>query len=198
MGKVRDYSPHRKWTYEEEQRLIELSEKKPQKEIAKELNRSVQSVKSKRQRMGLEPFIVQTEKLTASDVARLIGVDRSSITRTWKKHGLRFFKKGPFRVVSEEALVNFMKSHTELWRASKCDYYFFYHYDWFMEKLNREKSGEDCGNQYTTRKEWSTYDVSRFKMLKSRGFSHQEIALQLCRTKRSIDKMSMKMNQGII
>lgn len=197
MGKVRRFGNHRPWTKEEEERLIVLSEKKCQSEIAKELGRTVQSVKSKRARMNMEPFKVQTEKLTQSDVARLVGVDKGTIYKTWKKYGIHFTKNGPLRIISEKRLIEFMKNNPRLWRASRCDYYFFCQYDWFLEKLEKEKSGEDTGTHYMNKRNWTTYEISRFNMLKKRGFSHREIAAELGRTQRAIDHLSIKMNRSV-
>ena len=91
-----------------------------------------------------------------------------------------------------------MKNHTELWRATKCDYHFFCRYKWFIQKLENEKAGIDCGTVQNTRRDWTMYEISRFKMLKNRGFTHRQIAEELGRTKRAIDHLSMRMNKGIL
>lgn len=194
----RTYKGRRYWTKEEEELLIKLCENQTQSAIAKELNRSVQSIKGKRLSMNIDSFTVQTDLINLTDVARLVGVDPSSVAKTWRKHGLRLVKKGRFRCVSENALANFMKKHTNLWRATKCDYHFFCRYKWFIQKLENEKSGVDCGTVQNTRRDWTMYEISRFKMLKNRGFTHSQIAAELGRTKRAIDHLSMRMNKGVL
>lgn len=196
MGTVRNYSPHRPWTKEEEQKLIELSEFKTQSFIAKELGRSVQSIKCKRQRMGIDSYINQTDRLTMSDVSRLVGIDLKSISTTWRNHGLKFRRNGPFMTIGEDSLVKFMQKNPQLWKASKCDYYFFCKYKWFKDRLANEKAGIDTGDHYQNKRSWTDYELSRLKMLKKRGYSHREIAEELGRTKRAIDHASMKLNRS--
>lgn len=194
----RKYNGRRYWTKEEEELLIKLCEIKPQAAVAKEMGRSVQSIKGKRKSMNIDSFMMQTDLINLTDVARLVGVDPSSIAKTWRKHGLHLMKKGPFRCVSEKVLTDFMKNNTDLWRATKCDYHFFYKYKWFRQKLENEKSGVDCGTVQNTRRDWTMYEVSRFKMLKNRGFTHNQIAAELGRTKRAVDHLSMRINRGVL
>ena len=184
----------RMWTLEEEQRLIKLSEKYSQRTIAKNLNRSVASVKGKRIRMKIDCFTDQTDKLNITQISELTGIHNGSISKTWRKYGLRFRKENNFAITTEKQLIEFMRSHPELWKAADCDYYFFYRFDWFMEKLEKEKSEEIQLSHYRSRRPWTELDISRFKMLKSRGLTHNEIAAELGRTKRAIDHINIRLN----
>lgn len=185
----------RKWTPEEEQQLIKLCEKHSQSTIARKMKRSVASIKAKRIKMNIDCFSDQMDKLMVSEIAELAGVQMNSITRTWIKYGLPIKKEGSFVVVSEKELVDFMQEHPELWKASDCDYYFFCRYKWFTDRLESEKAGTDKISHYRTRKAWTDLDISRFKMLKSRGLTHNEIAAELGRTRRAIDHMNMRLNE---
>ena len=91
-------------------------------------------------------------------------------------------------------MLDFMQEHPELWKASDCDYYFFCRYKWFTDRLESEKAGTDNISHYRNRKAWTELDISRFKMLKSRGLTHNEIAAELGRTRRAIDHMNMRLN----
>ena len=186
------------WTPEEEQRLIKLSEKHSQSTIARKMKRSVASVKAKRINMNIDCFQDQTDKLTATDISKIVGVQVNSITRTWIKYGFPIKREGCFAVASEKELIDFMQKHPELWKASDCDYYFFYRFDWFIERLEKEKSGIDELSHYRNRKSWTELDISRFNMLKRRGLTHNQIATELGRTKNAIDHMSMRLNKKLI
>ena len=196
MGEIRKYSPHRKWTKKEEERLRELCEKKTKSGIAKELGRSRQAVNSKRIELNIASFSEQTDKLTITQVAGLVGVDNSAIGKTWQKNGLKFRKVGQYKVISEEKLLTFMQEHPELWKASKCDYYFFSQYEWFVKRLKDEKAGIDHGSHYQNLKKWTSMEISRLQMLKRKGLTHKEIANELGRTKRAIDHMNMRLVAG--
>lgn len=188
----------RKWTEQEEEQFLKLSEKYSQTKIARKLNRSVASVKGKRIRMNIDCFSEQTDKLNITQISEITGIQKGSISKTWRKYGLKLKKEGCFSVISEDELIDFMKSHTELWKASDCDYYFFYRFDWFMEKLEKEKSGIDELSHYRNRKSWTELDISRFKMMKSRGLTHNQIATELGRTKNAVDHMNMRLNKKLI
>ena len=188
----------RKWTEQEEEQFLKLSEKYSQTKIARKLNRSVASVKGKRIRMNIDCFSEQTDKLNITQISEITGIQKGSISKTWRKYGLKLKKEGCFSVISENELIDFMKSHPELWKASDCDYYFFYRFDWFMEKLEKEKSGIYELSHYRNRKSWTELDISRFNMLKSRGLTHNQIATELGRTKNAVDHMSMRLNKKLI
>lgn len=188
----------RKWTEQEEEQFLKLSEKYSQTKIARKLNRSVASVKGKRIRMNIDCFSEQTDKLNITQISEITGIQKGSISKTWRKYGLKLKKEGCFSVISEDELIDFMKSHTELWKASDCDYYFFYRFDWFIERLEKEKSGIYELSHYRNRKSWTELDISRFNMLKSRGLTHNQIAAELGRTKNAVDHMSMRLNKKLI
>lgn len=189
MGELRKYTPHKRWTREEENLLIELSETMTQGQIAKQLGRSPSSVKHKRIALGIDSYTEQTDDLTITQIAELVGADKQTIGKTWRKYGMRFRTVGYYKVTKEKTLLAFMQKHPELWKASKCDYYFFCQYEWFMERLEAERAGFDDSTHYLNRKHWTSMEISRLKMLKSRGLTNKEIAEELGRTKSAVDHM---------
>ena len=148
--------------------------------------------------MNIDCFSEQTDKLNITQISEITGIQKGSISKTWRKYGLKLKKEGCFSVISENELIDFMKSHPELWKASDCDYYFFYRFDWFIERLEKEKSGIYELSHYRNRKSWTELDISRFNMLKSRGLTHNQIATELGRTKNAVDHMNMRLNKKLI
>ena len=183
------------WSPEEEIKLLKLCEKDSQTEIARKMNRSVASVKGKRIRMNINCFSDQTDKLNITQISEITGIQKGSIGKTWRKYGLQLKKEGCFAVVSESELIDFMKNNPQLWKASGCDFYFFQRFDWFMKRLEQEKAGLIEMSHYRNRKEWTDLDISRFKMLKRRGFTHNEIAAELGRKRQSIDHINMRLKK---
>ncbi len=192
MGDIINSRTRRRWTKEEEEMLIKYSDKMTESGLAKKLNRPTSSIRSKRKRMGIPCFVECSEKLTGIVVAELVGVHRSSIYKTWESKGLKMKMVGAFKVADEKELLRFMKEHPELWKASKCDYYFFCRYKWFKDRLEREKAGIEKYEKNKDVRYWTPTEISRAKMLKRRGFSHREIGAELGRTKQAIDHMSGK------
>ena len=79
-----------------------------------------------------------------------------------------------------------MQEHHELWRASQCDYDFFCRYDWFLERLKAERNGTDTISHYRNRRDWTTYELSKAKMLWQRGLHYTEIAERLGRSNMAV------------
>ena len=188
MGEVRQFTQRKKWTKEEEEQLKRLARKYTKSDIARIMKRSPSSISNKRKELEIEPFIELTDKWNFNQISEAVGVSRGVVNRTWVKHGLKYTRKGCYRVVDEKDLLDFMKNHTELWDATKCDYYLFYQYPWFMEKLKKDKQEPYEKKQYY----WTDYQKSQFEVLKKRGFSHREIAERIGKTKRAVDHMSIR------
>ena len=192
MAKDRTYSGRKKWTREEEEKLAMLCEKYTATKAAQIMGRSKSSVNCKRIRMGISSFTEQTDLLTASQISELTGADKASIGRTWVPKGLKQVKIGYMRLTSEEQLLRFMKNNPELWSAMKCDYYFFCRYKWFLDKLDREKKGNEKENHYRNFRKWSDYEKSKARMLLKRGLPHDEIGKLLGRSTVAINHFSIR------
>ena len=192
MGEIRTFGKHKRWTNEEEEKLIRYSERMTEGGLAKLLNRPVTSVRAKRTRMGLPCFADQTDKMNCTIIAELVGVDRTNIHKVWIRKGLKMERVGQYKVVEEKELARFMSEHPELWKASKCDYYFFCRYKWFKDRLQREREGKEEYNHHRDIRYWTPTEISRAKMLKRRGLTHREIGAELGRTKQAIDHISMR------
>lgn len=197
-AKKRKCKEKRCWTKEEEELLVKLAETKLDSEIAKIMKRTKSSIKAKRLRMGIPCFVEQRDILMGSEIAELVGEHSASIYKTWVLKGLHFKSKGPYKTVSEQQFIKFMKEHPELWKASKCDYYFFCRYQWFKDRLEREKTGNEKYNHYKNIKRWTEKDISRMKMLKRKGLTHKEIAKEMGRTRRAIDHVNKRIRDGKI
>lgn len=98
---------YREWT-EEEEYLQRFHDKYCIKTISEKLNRSVDAVQQKAQKMDLGKKVDSFNGLTVSNVAKIVGVPKQTICRTWVKRGLKTMKKGSFRIVNEQELVKFM------------------------------------------------------------------------------------------
>ena len=183
MGEIRKYGKHKYWTDEEVEQLRRLSKTKTSHQIAEIMGRTKCSIDCKRERMGISDCINTTDGIIAKQIGKLVGQHEKSIYNRWKKSGLPLKPFGAkYYVISEKELVNFMQEHHELWRASQCDYYFFCKYDWFLERLKAERDGTDKISSYRNRREWTTYELSRAKMLYKKGLHYTEIAKELGRT----------------
>lgn len=190
--KKRKCKGRKRWTPEEVEKLIELSEKYTKSDIAKKMERTPSSVNCKSQELGLGGLRDRTDKWTFAQIAEAVGLDNACIGKTWVKHGLKYVRRGYYCLVNEKDFLNFMKEHPERWNAAKCDYYFFYRFPWFMEKLEVDKKVPVEHRNYF----WTDYQKQQFYALKRKGYTHQQIADAIGRTKRSVDHFSMKADKN--
>ena len=191
MGEMRRITHRKKWTKEEEEQLRRLARRYTKSDIARIMKRSPSSISNKRRELEIEPFIELTDKWNFNQISDAVGASKGVVNKTWVKHGLKYTKKGCYRVVNEKDLLKFMEDHTDLWDATKCDYYLFYQYPWFMNKLKQDKQEPYEKKQYY----WTDYQKAQFEVLKRRGFSHREIAEQIGKSKRAVDHMSIRCNK---
>lgn len=193
MGEIRKYGKHKYWTEKEEKQLKILSKTKTSYQIAKIMGRTRSSIDSKRDRLGIDDCMTTTDKIIAKQIGALVGQHEKSIYQRWRKAGLPLKPfANHYYAISEKELVNFMKQHNELWRASQCDYDFFCRYDWFLERLKKERDGTDIISHHRKWKEWTEYEKSRAKMLYQKGMMQKDIAKELGRSPGAIYKLTYK------
>ena len=188
MGRPKKKYKRRAWTTEEIEHLIELRDKYTMSDIARLLKRSTSSVNNKSVVLNLGGMMDNTDRWSFKQVADAVGVDPACIGKTWVKHGLKYVKRGYYCLVEESELHRFMREHPELWNATKCDYYLFYQFPWFMKKLEQDKQVPVEHRGYF----WTDYQKQQFASLKRKGYTHKQIADAIGKSKKAVDHYSMR------
>lgn len=181
----RKYKGRKKWTPEEEELLKKLSQKYTKSDIAKKLGRSTSSITNKKKQLGIGFMMELTDLWNFNQLSDAVGKSMGSVNKSWVANGLKFVKRGCYCLVEEKEVLRFMQEHPNLWDATKCDYYLFYQYPWFIKKLEEDRKKPANAKKYF----WTDYEKSILVTLKKRGLSHKEIAKRLGRTKKAIDGM---------
>lgn len=190
-AKKRNFGIRRQWTQEETEKLIQLSENYTKSDIAKRLHRTPSSVNGKIQALQLGGLIDRTAKWNFKQIADAVGVDPGCVGKTWVKYGLKYVKRGYYCLVDETELHRFMREHPELWNATKCDYYLFYQFSWFMDKLEQDKKVPVEHRGYF----WTDYQKQQFASLKRKGYTHKQIADAIGKSKKAVDHYSMRVGK---
>lgn len=188
MGRQKKQYQRRAWTPEEIERLINLSERYTKSDIARIMKRSPSSVNNKRQELNIDSFTSTTDKWNFTQIAEAVGLDCGTISKTWVRHGLKFIRRGFMCLVDEEELLRFMKENPNRWDATKCDYYLFYQYPWFIEKLEQDKQVPVQSRNHF----WTDYQKQQFHFLSRQGYTHQQIADAIGRSKQAVDHFSIR------
>lgn len=174
----------KRWKADEVDYLVTYWGIRSRDNISRRTGRSISACKNKANELGLGGVRDNTNGFPIYQLSEIIGVPKTNLHKTWiDKHGLRTRKVGAFTVVSEKDLLEFMRTHQWLWDARKCDYYYFYTNDWFIEKLNRER---DKGQAETKVKKWTEYEEKELLRLRHQGLSFGQIAKKMNRSKQSI------------
>lgn len=179
----------KRWTEEEMQYLKKWWGRKDRVYIANHLKRPVSGVKNKASSMGLGHFLENSEMINTSEIGKLVGINKSTV-RNWESRGLKVKHYPLYSMVLESDLLDFMKNNLDLWDARKCDYWMFHSFPWFMKKLKDDRSGK---NHYY--KSWTLDEIRMLTTMKRWGFSNQQIADKLSRSKKSVMGQWYKMKK---
>ena len=181
----------RKWTYEEECKLKELWGTKRIEIIAKELKRTVFSLKVRAVRMNLGPMLQNNyEVITVSDISDILGVSRDRIVLTWPKLGLnlqkiKLTKDASYYVVVWEDLMDFLEKNQNEWDSRNVEPYMLAtEPDWLVEKRRRDSIEDPIWYRCWTKEE---LDKAEHYFLK--GMSYEEIGEKLHRKKGAVYDM---------
>lgn len=128
---------------------------------------------------------------TFNQIRDAVGLADGTVNKYWVKHGLKFVRRGYYCLVEEKEILRFMQEHTDMWNATKCDYYLFYQYPWFMKKLEEDKKK---GKQTYY---WTNYQKQQFEALKRKGYTHKQIAEAIGKTKRAVDHYNMRRKAAV-
>ena len=186
----RKYKGRKRWTEEEIETLKRLSAKYTKSDIAKKMGRTESSITNKRQELGIDCMMNLTELWNFSQIARAVGKSNGIVNTVWVKHGFKYTKRGYFCLAEEKEVLRFMQEHPELWDATKCDYYLFYQYPWFINKLEEDRKKSYKNKHYL----WTDYEKAQLRSLKRRGYRNKEIAERLGKTLSSVKHMVVKLN----
>lgn len=191
MGRYKKTYPPRAWTEEEVERLIDLRNRYTKSDIARMMKRSAASIQNKVRELELGGLLDNTDKWTFAEAGDALGLSRGVLNRTWVKHGLKFVKRGTYCLVEEKELVRFMQEHPDMWDATKCDYYLFYKYPWFLEKLEEDKKVPVENRGFY----WTDYQKQQFLILRKRGFTYKQIGIAIGKTERAVKHHSIKLRR---
>lgn len=129
----------RRWTPEKEAWLEEKYGVFTAQGCAKHLKVSVNAVRSKAQYIGIGQFKENSDLLTCTDVAEMLGVSRSTVIRWAQKGWISSTKKNRYVMINEKDLIKFMKENPDRWKALKCDKYMFQRHQFFVDRLKEER-----------------------------------------------------------
>lgn len=184
----------RKWTPDEEQVLSEQWGYKSIETIAKQLKRSVFSLKVKAVRMQLGPMINNNDLMTVSDISDILNVSRERIINRWSKIGLNLKNKKMTQnmsiyVVTWDDLLLFLKENPNEWDSRKVEKNMLgCEEDWLIAKRKSDK----IVNPLWYRR-WTEEEIKTAVSLLATGKSYEEIGKKLDRSASAIANLLRNM-----
>lgn len=178
------------WTAKEDSKLTEFWGTISIESLAKKMNRSVSALKTRAFTLKLGAMIDNaTEVLKLSEVCDILQVDRSKVIRTWVPLGLnlkkrRVSKKQTYRVVVLDDLIEFLKSHQDLWDSRLVEPYMLgLEEEWLIEKRKQDRK-----NPPSLFENWSKDQKLMAKSLVAIGVSYKNIGKKVGRTETAVTK----------
>ena len=114
---------------------------KSNKAIAAKYNLTDLQVRKIRYLNNYGTMLEQSERLTLAEIGRLVGKNKSTISKIWVKQlGLKASQYGKrYIMVTHEELFRFMKENPKRWKAAECETWFFEGQRWFDEVREKER-----------------------------------------------------------
>ena len=182
----------KKWTKEEEEMLMDNWGKLSIETIAKRINRTADAVELKGRRLQLGR---QMTAYSSTEVANILGISHRTIYN-YMSTGIIEAKKDKTkmkRYVSTEAQIRkFMREHQDLWDTRKININLYSRKPkWYLEKEKADKEKNIKNMQ-----RWGELEekivVDRYR----RGYTYEEIALEVGRTSSAVYKKLRVMDFG--
>ncbi len=150
----------RKWTDQEKDDLKEFWGNRKIEFIAKDLHRSIDSLKKQASRMQLGPMISNNaDYFLISDISEIFKISTNRVRDTWGKHGLKIKKvyvsqEKFYLGVTLENLIKFLKENQSLWDSKKLEENILGpEPKWLVEKRKRDKDIKYIENNFWTEEE---------------------------------------------
>lgn len=178
----------KKWTFEEEQKFKDLWGNKPIELIAKELKRSIFSLRIKAVKMELGSMISNNyEIITISDISELLGVTRDRITGTWLKLGLnirltKLTNKKSYMTVTWDDLMQFLENNQNEWDSRNVEKNMLGQEPAWLE----EKRLKDLKENPLWYRRWTEEEIIKAINMFNNGKDYNSIAFEIDRSERAI------------
>lgn len=184
------------WSLEEQNYLEDNWGRLPTAKLAKRLNKTETAIVMKAKRLGLGAASAPGEYINASQISRLLGVDRHTVLDYWaKKCGLN----GRYKIVRStqklfmvkfDVLINWLKLNLDKWDSRRVEAYSLgTEDDWLKEKRKADRlMPKNKFLKWTNREDQQA--IAYFKV----GYTCKQIGAMLDRSGESVSKRLSKLD----
>ena len=182
----------RRWTKEEEEMLMDNWGKLSIETIAKRINRTVDAVELKGRRLQLG---WQMTAYSTTEVSNVLGINYRTVYN-YMKSGIIEAKKDKTKMKryfsTEKQIKKFMREHQDLWDTRKININLYNRKPkWYLEK---EKADREKNTKIMKR--YSDLEIKIAIDRYRRGYTYEEIALEVGRTSSSVYKKLRSVDFG--
>ena len=174
----------RAWTKDEEEDLLKKYEKKGAHFVAKKLDRSLDSVRRKAQRLNLNSYI--SGDFYIRTFATCFNTEHRVIERWIEKYGLNCKKtkrgKLVFRIINVKEFWEWAENHKDIIPWHKYESYSLLPEPAWLKEVVKESKDK----KKNVRKKITSADINKVARLRKKGKSFEEIAIELQRTVYSV------------
>ena len=196
------YKHRREWTEAEDNFLIEHWGMRKLSYISNYLNRSDEACILRAKKLGLGGALENTEYVLLAEFCRAIKISKETVLRRWVPLGfkikqLKLTKERIFNAVNLEKALGWMKEHQTIFNGYIVEEMFFVpEPKWLKDKRIRDRSDTDYLEGGKPREYWSKLDEERLRGFLKLGKTHEEIAVELNKSKSAISYKVGQLNLG--
>ncbi len=179
------------WTQEELDYLHDNLGNQPMSVISRKLNRTYYAILEKAIRTNIGTPLKNTEFLTATNVAEMMGVSTTTVIYAYiKKYGLKAMhisiaKSKKYYLIRHKNLMDWLKENQNKFDSRKIDLYALGEEPkWLTEKRKKDIKTR-VKNE---RKRWTKEDEARLVSMYKRNINQKDIAKELNRSLNSIER----------
>lgn len=191
--KIHRRVPRSHWTDDDLELLEELwtNSNKSMSILVKELGRNEHSIRHKACELGLNARAFYADGYSASEIAKELGVSKSTVYKWIKNNGLKAVKRRDINlqlIVLESELIRWMKENQDKYNASNIDRYFIKNQPWLNEKIKNDSMLVHDKPTKTRKDKWTDTEISAVKNLAARGKTIKQIAEKVNRTEIAVTR----------
>lgn len=173
--KVKKKRSNMVWTSEEDEILMNKWGKMKLENLSKKLCRSVKSIEHRAIFLGLGGMYETGDFLLSSDIAKIMGVHRSTVSNWTSKFGLKHekicFKSQPRIKITYEDFFKWLEENQHRWDSRDMDTYIFEKEpSWLQEKIKSDNQKRKRGKLLTP------YEVNEVVNMYKKGMKIGDIA----------------------
>lgn len=172
----------RRWTKEEEEKLMEVWTRWDTEVIAEKFNRSYDAIICKTMQMKLGNKMLASDSISRREVENILKLYETTVINLFKKYPIKMKKKEgkkPRYIIKIDDFIQWLKDHQEIWDSRKVELYALgVEPEWLVEKRKMDAKGFKPKREKAPRYRKFILDdnaVKEIKKKRAKGYTYKQL-----------------------